>query len=128
MDKEHIENAANAYTQEIIDSNTFDVNYEESNYDAGSLHATSEVCPMAFKAGAEWRINSVWHSADVTPNENSDIVIIDGEDNDLYSISYSFNGYEDVWGKGWECCVRVYNIVKWAYLDDLLPTKKNNAG
>lgn len=52
--EEEIENAANAYTQEIIDSNTFDVNYEEDNYDAGSLHATSEVCPKAFKAGVEW--------------------------------------------------------------------------
>jgi len=48
MKREQIEKAAELYTQEIIDSNTFDVNYEEDNYDAGTLHATSEVCPMAF--------------------------------------------------------------------------------
>lgn len=51
---EEIEKAAKAYTQKIIDSNSFEVNYEEDNYDAGSLHATSEICPMAFKAGAKW--------------------------------------------------------------------------
>jgi len=55
---EEIEKAAKAYTQEMIDSKTFDVNYEEDNYDAGLLHATSEVSPMAFKAGVEWATKS----------------------------------------------------------------------
>lgn len=49
--EEEIQIAAETYTQEIIDSNTFDVNFEENNYDAGSLYATSEVFPMAFIAG-----------------------------------------------------------------------------
>lgn len=52
--EEEIQKAAETYTQEIIHGTTFDVNFEEDNYDAGSLHATSEVCPMAFIAGAKY--------------------------------------------------------------------------
>lgn len=122
MDKEQIEKAANAYTQEVIDSNTFDVNFEEDNYDAGSLHATSEVCPMAFKAGAEWRINSVWHDKKEKP-------VCKGERKfcDIFYISkkgyprantYSENGFLLYRGEEWR------DVKYWAYVEDLLSTNK----
>lgn len=75
-----------------------------------------------FIKGAVWRINSVWHSADVTPDEDTEIVLIDKR-GEWYNILYSFDGYDDAFGRGWESCVRTYDIDKWAYLDDLMPTK-----
>lgn len=61
MKREDIEKAAKEFTDKLIAENHYEVNYEEDNYDAGSLHATDEVGFYAFTKGAEWRINSVWH-------------------------------------------------------------------
>ena len=114
---EEIEKAAKAYTQKIIDSNSFEVNYEEDNYDAGSLHATSEICPMAFKAGAKWaekhhaKKQSIWYNINDTPSENSEIVFMDIDGN-VFNYTYSRN--ED-WGQ----VVETNEITIWAYLNDL---------
>lgn len=118
MDKEQIEQAANAYTQEIIDSNTFEVNFEEDNYDAGSLYATSKVCPMAFEAGAEWRINSVWHApCDIAePGKDSLVEHMDGDGNVCIRIDWR-SEYE------WVQACHYDKILRWAYVEDLLPTK-----
>ena len=40
MKQEQIEKAAREFTDNLIAENHFDVNYEEDNYDAGSIHAT----------------------------------------------------------------------------------------
>lgn len=56
MKQEQIEKAAREFTDNLIAENHFDVNYEEDNYDAGSIHATDEVGVYAFTRGAEWRI------------------------------------------------------------------------
>ena len=104
IDKEHIEKAAKKYA-------------------AGEITKSRvERATHAFSVGAEWRINSVWHDAETTPKENSKIVLID-KYGDWYNISYSFDEYDDAFGKGWESCVREYEIDKWAYINDLLPTK-----
>lgn len=62
--QEQIEQAAKEYLADILDSTTFNVNYEEDNYDAGSLHATIEIAEQAFKAGVKFGINSVWRNPD----------------------------------------------------------------
>lgn len=76
--------------------------------------------------GAERRINSVWHDAETAPKENSKIVLIDMY-GDWHCISYNFDEYDDCFGKGWDSCVRTYNIDKWAYLEGLLPERKETA-
>lgn len=62
---------------------------------------------------------TIWKNASQTPSEKSEIVLID-TNGEWYNISYSFDEYDDAFGKGWESCVRTYNIDKWAYLDDLI--------
>lgn len=79
----------------------------------------------SFSAGILWYINSIWHGTENTPKENSKIILID-KFGEWYNISYSFDEYDDALGKGWESCVRTYNIDKWAYLDDLLPDGKED--
>lgn len=43
------------HTHLLLERNTFDVNYEEDNYDAGRLHTIEDECPNTFARGAEWR-------------------------------------------------------------------------
>lgn len=116
--EEEIEKAANAYTQEIIDSNTFDVNFDEDNYDAGSLYATSEVCPMAFKAGADWRINSVWHTTADMP-EKYKLCLVEYKDSD------GKNKMRIDWRSEYEWVGMCHydTILRWAYVSDLLPAE-----
>lgn len=84
----------------------------------------SENFREGFIAGAEWRINSVWHGAEITPKENSKIVLID-KDGYWYNLSYSFDEYDDAFWKSWVSCVIAYEIDKWAYINDLLPRKED---
>lgn len=93
---------------------------------------------IGFVAGAEWRINSVWH-------DKSEIPQIYGEyKNDLYpqipclvlghlSTGYGYgvrywNVTHQVWDDeecdDFEC--KMDAIEKWTYLDDLLPTNEED--
>lgn len=62
---------------------------------------------MGFRRGAEWRINSVWHSPDELPRIGSYVVAV-YEDSHIY------------FGK-----VKDYSnsvpVKTWAYIDDLMP-------
>lgn len=70
-------------------------------------------------------LGEVWRKKEIKPEENSEIVVI-AENGEWYNISYSYDDYDDSFGKGWSACVRLYDIVKWAYLKDLLPKEVNN--
>lgn len=68
----------------------------------------------AFKAGADWRINSVWHEASEIPDANTLILCITKEgEYFLYGISQYY--YEET--------VKIRNVIKWAYIEDLLSNK-----
>ena len=65
-----------------------------------------------FIAGALWRINSVWHDASEKPNRNNKCLVelrIPGR-NPTYKL----------WTWGWENSF----VTRWAYIDDLLPERK----
>lgn len=121
---EEIQKAARLYSDEALaktcayTDRTYERRRTMNLFDASNIE-------QAFKDGAEWadkhpiKKQEVWHNAETTPKENSKIVLID-EYGEWYNISYSFDEYDDVFGKGWESCVRTYNIDKWAYLDDLI--------
>lgn len=113
MKQEQIEKAAREFTDNLIAENYFDVNYEEDNYDAGSLHATSEVGSMAFLKGAEWRINSVWHDVNKAPQKGKFVLF---ECNREYGVTYTVN-----YGENYDIMKNV--IIRWAYIEDLIPTK-----
>ena len=111
LKQEQIEKAAREFTDNLIAENHFDVNYEEDNYDAGSIHATDEVGVYAFTRGAEWRINSVWHDASEKPDKNQLVLF---ECRKTYGNGYSVNFGENY--------VLMKNVVLgWAYVKDLIP-------
>lgn len=70
-----------------------------------------------FVEGADWRINSVWHDANEIPKKN-----------DSYIVVYNRFGIKtDFWShyRGWEKYRRADKVKKWAYIEDLLPTKED---
>lgn len=68
----------------------------------------------AFMDGAQWRINSVWHNASEKPNKNQLVLF---ECRKTYGKGYSVN-----FGENYELMKNV--IVRWAYIIDLLPERK----
>lgn len=69
----------------------------------------------AFMEGAEWRINSVWHNASKKPQDLRILVAIN---KDGFTLVCGPNN------SNWQETVRVVEIAKWAYIEDLLPIKK----
>lgn len=74
-------------------------------------------CENGFIAGAEWRINSVWHSADEEP-ENDRLILVRRcllQSNVYYELK--LKAALPYWKRG----ARFKG--GWAYLSDLLPTE-----
>ena len=67
-----------------------------------------------FMDGARWRINSVWHDAREKPNKNQLILF---EHRQEYG-----KGYSVTFGDNYEIIKSV--LIRWAYIDDLLPDRK----
>lgn len=71
----------------------------------------------AFKDGAEWRINSVWRDVEEEPKQNAWFIAQIGDDAfDTFIMQIESNRW-DRWCNG-------LNIKCWAYIDDLLPERK----
>ena len=68
----------------------------------------------AFEHGANWRIDSVWHEASEEPERNR-IYLAQLGNSTLDTFYYSGN---------WERFSRGVNMQRWAYVEDLLPNKK----
>lgn len=69
-----------------------------------------------FIEGANLRINSVWHDAREQPNYLAMILIIDKQ------------GFPCVCGpnnENWKETKLIFDIVKWAYIEDLLPSNED---
>lgn len=83
---------------------------------------TASIIPVAesiaakegFIAGANWRINSVWHDASEKPNKNQLVLF---ECRKTYGKGYSVN-----FGENYELMKNV--ILRWVYIIDLLPDGK----
>lgn len=69
-----------------------------------------------FVTGAEWRIISVWHNADEVPKEKGYILV---EVNGSQPIFVTWN--INVIPTNWDKIVKENNVVKWAYVKDLIP-------
>lgn len=69
-----------------------------------------------FIEGAQWRINSVWHDASEKP-EKGRYILVDKE----YRIQAVWKqNIEDDWLND----VNYFGVTRWAYVDDLLPERK----
>lgn len=94
----------------------------ENIYEAAHKHS-SEVSNDAymsgtigsFIAGANWRIDSVWHDVKERPNENEPAII----EKNNGEIFFAENGYYGPW----EYNVKYFGFKRWAYIEDLIPTK-----
>ena len=116
MKKEDIEKAAQDYDDSLIYS------------------SVSEQCDVrkAFKAGAKWLMNSVWHSNTEMPNRNLDecccgekclIQTFDGEiDFGIVVYRYGYNG-----NMTFTIICMEYTmdeIKQWAYMNDFIITEE----
>ena len=94
MTREQIEKEAMEYAERIPQS---DERREYSRED--------------FIAGAQWRINSVWHDASEKPDKNQLVLF---ECRKTYGRGYSVN-----FGENYDLMKNV--VLRWAYVIDLLP-------
>ena len=112
MNKETIEKAAYNYT----------LNDKEGAKDIYELNVKEEIASTAFVVGAQWRINSVWHNSDEEPEERKEILVEyrfmtpDGEIEVRKEVVESLDDLSDIY------C----DVLNWAYLDDLLPERKED--
>lgn len=60
-----------------------------------------------FKAGAEWRINSVWHDANEKPKIGELIIV------EVYGKIWDYGKYD--------VCDTIHPKARWAYIKDLIP-------
>ena len=67
-----------------------------------------------FIEGAQWRINAVWHDGNEKPNKNQLVLF---ECRKTYGKGYSVN-----FGENYELLKNV--VIRWAYVIDLLPERK----
>lgn len=78
------------------------------------------VYECAFEAGAQWRINSVWHSGNEVPKKHKDL-LIELKNMEFHICQFkdgdSFLGYYD------DREFIAFEIISWAYVEDLLPTE-----
>ena len=111
MTREQIEKAANI---EMLS------HYADGEYPWGINDIQSDFIE-AFSKGAQWRINSVWHDAYERPDSGRVFLYIgksleDGETKFDTDCLYPNENWEDfVFGEAME---------EWAYLDDLIPERK----
>ena len=110
MTKEQIQNEAVEYAK---------VKYGGENagmWAIAQIHAGRD----GFVAGANWRINSVWHKPEEVPEEYRPLLV------------ECFEGYK-IWGlwpdhaQEWEFIANNRRVVRWAYADDLIPTEDETA-
>lgn len=105
MDREKIEKAAKDYALQDIRTT--------------GIYARAKLIE-GFEIGAQWRINSVWHNSDEEPEERKEILVEyrfmtpAGEIEVRKEVVESLDDLSDIY------C----DVLNWAYLDDLLPERK----
>ena len=98
-------------TREQIEKE-IDVRLEEPDDEWDGIYNTGY--SMGFRDGAQWRINSVWHDASEKPDKNQLVLF---ECRKTYGRGYSVN-----FGENYDLLKNV--VLKWAYVIDLLPERK----
>ena len=95
-----------------------DIENAAGNYSGSILGLKGNAIKAEFKAfanGAAWRINSVWHDAEIQPQDNKMILTLD--DKNYPIIAGPLNDQ-------WKETVDDLNIKRWAYIEDLIPNKE----
>lgn len=115
IDKYKIAKAARQISEKVVDAKGFD--------DSKPTHlAFSDGHVDGFNAGAKWAINeflkNLWHPNTEEPDKSKGDIITLGFDNDAYlQFKESVLWNEESWRHSISRC----QIIKWAYLSDILP-------
>ena len=116
FDDKKIEAAANKH-----------IETEYARYNSGEVEEEM-ICLRgkdSFKAGAKWAINelmkNLWHPNTKEPDKSKSDIITLGFDNDAYlQFKESI-----LWNKeSWRHSISRCQIIKWAYLSDILPKQE----
>lgn len=117
IDEKKIEEAANLCRFEVIASmhNPYQCFEEE-------VDAQTDLIENSFISGAKWAINEflkdLWHPNTEEPDKSKSDIITLGFDNDAYlQFKESILWNEESWRHSISRC----QIIKWAYLSDILP-------
>lgn len=115
MTNEQIENEATSYVNRIL----------------GLDYIGEAEAERAFKAGASWRINSVWHKVTLYGEDvqcNVEVIAHCKNGSYLFGRFGAVGSYHEYLGfgsvSGIEC--KISDILEYAYLDDLLPDGKED--
>lgn len=104
MNKKQLEKAAIEFMEKF---------YSDDEYPSDIKDIRSE-CKDIFIAGAEWRINSVWHNVEEKPDFKMLPILLKHKSEVIHFI--------DETPANWGYMAKHY--VHWAYIDDLLPQEK----
>lgn len=101
------------------------MSYDEDTEVDGQHHFCQEFGAELFKDGAKWAINEflkdLWHPNTEEPDKSKSDIITLGFDNDAYlQFKESILWKEESWRHSISRC----QIIKWAYLSDILPKQK----
>lgn len=113
MKREDIDKAASDYAEE----NSWYPG--ETSYESDII-AIEESFADAFKAGAEWRINSVWHDASEPPITGKEALVkyMTGDLKIKYRV--------DVFcSNEWKEMCHYDKLIQFAYIEDLIPSKED---
>ena len=115
--EEAAQGAADLYEQDLPI-----MSYNEDTEVDGQHHFCQEFGAELFKDGAKWAIQEflkdLWHPAEEEPDKSKSDIITLGFDNDAYlQFKESILWNEESWRHSISRC----QIIKWAYLSDILP-------
>lgn len=105
---------------EIDDIEKAAKHYQEKDHDIWTDKGMATELQKAFKAGASWRIGSVWHDAREKPDKGK--LLIAEDIDSAYDLVYSTKS------KPWEELSEENHYMRWACIEDLLPCKEEEGG
>lgn len=124
FDDKKIEEAARG-AADLYEQDLPMMSYDEDTEVDGQHHFCQEFGAELFKDGAKWAINeflkNLWHPNTEEPDKSKSDIIILGFDNDAYlQFKESILWKEESWRHSISRC----QIIKWAYLSDILPKQE----
>lgn len=97
---------------------------EDAIIEAKKYYRNDIKCYDAFLHGVEWaenQIANVWHDASEMPKVGERICVHFGEDD---CSAYKLGGINEA---KWYFWCKIYNVIRWAYISDLLPKQFGNS-
>lgn len=124
IDENKIESAARG-AADLYEQDLPLMSYNEDTEVDGQHHFCQEFGAELFKDGVKWAINEflkdLWHSNTEEPDKSKSDIITLGFDDDAYlQFKESILWQEESWRHSISRC----QIIKWAYLSDILPIQE----